>query len=532
MELTRKSTWIVKQRPAKAGQQCTVSFNINYDYVDDAAGVDSEVASLTTMDHQWYEDKSRKPTWTKHFPVVGQGIISFNIVRGTEFAIVVTPPGTPPAWQWLALEIHKDKAIFRLGQEFDQPKVLCVSRKKDTGYEANEKVSYWLSFDRDRLVVKYGKGYFMEETTLLGYDFLPAGHHAKRREKIRNQMSYLFSPTVQPLIKFYDCKPREELVKYYAAAHLLLSNPMDQIDEIDFDESTAQKLKTPEGKESYDQAMSIVDLESKVSFSRYPLVKNWAPLVLDSSKLTLFDLDQNQFIFSASLPQACQELYANVASSENIDLNWPPNTGQPKLSDAIRYSINTKGKILYEKLQHKASHEPNKKQTYLRVTLGVYRGNSPGIAYVLEIWPQKHQSPIHDHGNAYAIIKVIHGSIDVHVYNKYVQTVHQNPTEVVSQEPIKKLTISKGDVTWISPNWYQTHQLKNESSEDYCATIQCYQYGDKNDQHWPYFDFISDQNQIEDFLPDTDFDFIPMREKLLEEYSAHLKEEKEEKKTG
>jgi len=77
--------------------------------------------------------------------------------------------------------------------------------------------------------------------------------------------------------------------------------------------------------------MSIVDLESKVSFSRYPLVKNWAPLVLDSSKLSLFDLDQNQYIFSASLPPACQELYANVACGENIDLDWPPNTGQPKL---------------------------------------------------------------------------------------------------------------------------------------------------------------------------------------------------------
>ena len=474
------------------------------------------------MDHQWYEDESRKPTWIKHFPVVGQGIISFNIIRSTDFSIVVKPDGKPPAWQWITLDIYKDKVIFRLGQKHGQPQDLCEKKGEKAGFEKNEKISYWLSFDRDRLVVKYGKGYFMEETTILEYNFLKgAGKDASKQAKIREKMAYLFNPVDQKTIEFYDCKPREELAKYYAAAHLLLSKPMGQIDEIDFDESTLQKLTTPEGKESYDKAISIVDLESKVSFSRYPLVKNWSPLVLDSSKLTLFDLDQNQYIFSASLPPACQELYANVAGSPDINLDWPQNTGQPSLSDAIRYSINTKGKILNKKLKEKATEfggEPNEEETYLRVTLGVYRGNSPGIPYVLEIWPYQHYSPIHDHGNAYAIIKVIHGSLNVYVHNK-----------TFNEKPLKKLTITKGDVTWISPNWYQTHQLKNDThdDQDYCATIQCYQYGNDNDQHWPYFDYVSDQSQIEDFLPDTDFNFIPLREELLKEYSAHLKESRE-----
>jgi len=136
----------------------------------------------------------------------------------------------------------------------------------------------------------------------------------------------------------------------------------------------------------------------------------------------------------------------------------------------------------------------NEEETYLRVTLGVYRGNSPGIPYVLEIWLYKHYSSIHDHGNAYAIIKVIHGSINVRVHKKM---------KTHNQQPLKTLTIAKGDVTWISPNWYQTHQLINNTSEDYCATIQCYQYGNENDQHWPYFDYVSDQNHIEDFLIST-----------------------------
>ena len=150
----------------------------------------------------------------------------------------------------------------------------------------------------------------MEETTILEYDFLKeAGKDASKQSEIQKEMAYLFNPIDRKSIEFYDCKPREELAKHYAAAYLLLSKPMGKIDEIDYDKPPAAKrLKTAEGKEAHDKAMSIVDLESKVSFSRYPLVRNWAPLVLDSSKLSLFDLDQNQYIFSASLPPACQEL--------------------------------------------------------------------------------------------------------------------------------------------------------------------------------------------------------------------------------
>ena len=487
------------------------------------------------MDSQWYEDESAilKPTWVKQFPVVGQGTISFNIIRATEFSIVVKPAARhakpPPAWQWIALEVYKDKVVFRLGQESGRPKELTACNDPNAGYEPNEKISYWLGFDRDRLVVKYGKGYFMEETTILEYDFLKeAGKVASRQAEIRKKMAYLFNPVDRKSIEFYDSKPQEELTQYYADLHLLLSNPMGEIDEVDHGKPPAAKKakaacrrqSQADTKEAYDKAKSIVDLESKVSFSRYPLVKNWAPLVLDSSKLSLFDLDQNQYIFSASLPPACQELYANVARGANIDLDWPPHTGKPKLSDAIRYSINTEGKILNKKLKEKAKEfgkKPNKKETYLRITLGVYRGNSPGIPYVLEIWPCQHYSPIHDHGNAYAIIKVIHGSINVHVHNKKMKT-HD-------QKELKILTISKGDVTWISPNWYQTHQLINDTSGDYCATIQCYQYGNENDQHWPYFDYVSDQNHIEDFLPNTDFNYIELREELLKEYSAYLEEQ-------
>lgn len=51
------------------------------------------------------------------------------------------------------------------------------------------------------------------------------------------------------------------------------------------------------------------------------------------------------------------------------------------------------------------------KQCYIRVSVGLPSGCSPGIPYVLEIWPPGHFSPIHNHGNAFGIVRLLHGSI-------------------------------------------------------------------------------------------------------------------------
>ena len=500
------------------------------------------------MDYRWYEDSTKEPTWTKGFPVVGQGTFFFNIIRGTSFSIIIKPAGLPEAlaWQWLALEIYRNKAVFLLGKCKSKPEVLNETEQDGVGFDTDdEKTSYWLSFDRDRLVVKYGKGYCMEETTLLQHGFLTASETDNKNT--RENLAYLFHPGIKKVIEFYDCKILEDLAtRFYATNNLSPQCCSDheevknyepskkkvklssrapssmissEIDGIDFHvpKPLLLELEPTEGWQAHTRAKFLVDVESKVSFSRYPLVHNWPHLVLDSYKLSLFDLDKSDCIFSASLPPACQELYVNVAHGENIDLDWPPNSGEPKLSDAIRYSINTEGKTLHDKLKEKATEfgtKPNPNETYLRVTLGMCYGKSPGIPYVLEIWPYKHYSPIHSHGNSYAIIKVVHGSINVHVHNKKVKK-HD-------QEPLKKIKISKGDVTWISPNWYQTHQLINDTSGDYCATLQCYQYGDEDQHHWPYFNYVSEQDQIEDFLPNSDFQFISLREKLLKEYQSYL----------
>ena len=149
-------------------------------------------------------------------------------------------------------------------------------------------------------------------------------------------------------------------------------------------------------------------------------------------------------------------------------------------------------------------------ESYLRVTLGPKRCSSPGVPYVLEIWPANSESPIHNHGNAYGVIKVTHRETKVTIYNKT-----WNPED--EQQELTSFTAKQGGVTWISPNWFQTHKLTNESSNMYCAIIQCYKYGSEEELMWPYFDYL-DGKTVKEFLPDSDFDYTKLREDLLEEY--------------
>jgi len=248
-------------------------------------------------------------------------------------------------------------------------------------------------------------------------------------------------------------------------------------------------------------------------------VNNCPPLVKDSSEVTLFDLDRGQYMFSSSLPSACRELYGNI---KDLILDYPENPIM-KLSDAIRYSIVTEGKTLYNKLKEKGDEFG-----YLRVTLGPDSRIGPGIPYVLEIWPSRHGSPVHNHGNACAIIKVLFGRITVGLFNQQISP-NSNNTNLEAPEPkaIKKFDAKEGDITWISPDWFQTHQLMN-NTDDFCATIQCYRYSDEDNIHWPGFDYFAegsgqnDKDHLDVFYPDSDFTFLNMRSKVLAEYQEYL----------
>ena len=454
-----------------------------------------------------FQEKNIQPTWRTRFPTIGKGTFLFNMAHSTPFYITVrNNPLKSDIQSWIGLTVTKERVSFLDKINGGAPQTLCQATSSEcfgsnVGIESDYICTYWLSYDRDRMVIKYGKGYRMEKTTILEYNF--ANLEKEKREEIRR---VLFGPKVDRFVELYDELPCKT------------PKPM------------GMKISAFFGG-TYTVKMTA--LGDEVDFDPVPFVSDLPYLVKDSSTVDLFDLDNGKYMYSASLPPECQILYDNITAA-NVDLDYqgtdPNKRYDFKLSDAIRYSIDTDGCILNEKLKSKAGEfgKEDLAKTYLRVTLGKDYGNSPGIPYVLELWPKGHGSPVHNHGNAYALIRVLHGGLTVRYFNKVSQSVRvddavsERAKERLEAQRLGQFSVKKGDVTWLSPNWYQTHQLWNDTN-DYCATVQCYQYGQNDNMHWPYFDYIKSCDIIEEFTPDSDYSFTEMYNRVMKEYANRPK---------
>jgi hypothetical protein len=82
------------------------------------------------------------------------------------------------------------------------------------------------------------------------------------------------------------------------------------------------------------------------------------------------------------------------------------------------------------------------KTSYIRSTFEHKSGNSPGHPFVLEIWPKGHSSPIHNHGETTAIIKVLHGEIYSEFYNPLADNSTERPRKIDSQYLKKGFTFT------------------------------------------------------------------------------------------
>jgi hypothetical protein len=134
--------------------------------------------------------------WGRPFPVNGQGVFIFNTEdTSTMFLSVEDANGKNS----LGLYIDQDKAYFI---KYDQNCQILETSKSGGGLEKGI-VAYWYSYDRDNLVLKYGKGYIMEETTILIHDFLK-GVNPKDQDKVRKDMYPYFNPEQKKYVRKYD----------------------------------------------------------------------------------------------------------------------------------------------------------------------------------------------------------------------------------------------------------------------------------------------------------------------------------------
>jgi len=73
----------------------------------------------------------------------------------------------------------------------------------------------------------------------------------------------------------------------------------------------------------------------------------------------------------------------------------------------------------------------------------------------IEIWPIENFSPTHSHARTNAVIRVLHGNINVKLFPFLCN--HE-------KDGVKSFGIvnfGKDDITWIIPNLNQVHQLEN-----------------------------------------------------------------------
>lgn len=222
------------------------------------------------------------------------------------------------------------------------------------------------------------------------------------------------------------------------------------------------------------------------------------------------DIAKGQFMPKANLSLTSQKLFDCISGKKFVldDADFP------EFSKAIEKSIATPGLWCNTRLKEKSREfnpdVPNLKETYLRITLGDNSGESPGIPYVMEIWPSEHYSPVHSHAGASAVIRVLYGGIHVKMY----------PFLCAERDgiaPFSSADFNKDDITWISPTLNQTHQLVNHGKST-CVTIQCYMYEDENRKHYDYFDYLDDAGKKQQYEPDSDMDFLDFRELMNNEW--------------
>ena len=276
-------------------------------------------------------------------------------------------------------------------------------------------------------------------------------------------------------------------------------------------------------KAAYEATKSFLESITTVVYPEYiqpirllkdPIRRRIPLAVKNTDELTMEHIATDAYMPKANLPPIGQKLFDCIAGKQ-----FKLNTADfPDFTQAIEYSIRTPGLWCYQKLRDKSREfnpdVPDLSETYLRITLGENNGESPGIPYVMEIWPVGHYSPIHSHAAAAAIIRVLNGEINVSLYPFLC-------AEKDGVKPFGSATFTEGDITWITPTLNQTHQLKNlDMNSETCITIQCYMYPSGDKSHYDYFDYIDADGKQQPYEPDSDMEFLAFKELIRKEWAA------------
>ncbi len=235
----------------------------------------------------------------------------------------------------------------------------------------------------------------------------------------------------------------------------------------------------------------------RIFIGKEPAIIDPPLLIISPNEFSPTNPANNNGILACLLPDLLRNLYIEII---NFTLN---DDSFPNFIETIERSIRNPNGWCRQKLEKKANQfgRPRAEATYLCITLDDHGNGTMKYSPVIKIWPPGYYSPIHNHRDAYGIIRVLHGKLLV----KYFPALSLN----LRQNSLIEQLFEKDSVTWIVPKLNQTHQMKNpDMYGSCCITIQSYHY--ETDEHRPSecFHFITNDNRhIEhyDCLPDENY---------------------------
>ncbi|CAF3590853.1 unnamed protein product [Rotaria socialis] len=202
-------------------------------------------------------------------------------------------------------------------------------------------------------------------------------------------------------------------------------------------------------------------------------------------------------VLAPLLRNPCRNLYVEV-----IDFSLNAESF-PNFIETVEQSIRNPAGWCYKKLKEKQNHfgKSRVEASYLCIALDQLENDKPICPCLIKIWPPGHHSPVHNHGDAYGIIRVLHGKILI----KFFPFLSVN----LRQDSLMEQLFVENQVTWMIPKLNQTYQMKNlDMDVSCCITIHCYQHKTDDAIFCERFDFITnDGHRIEhyDCLPDTNY---------------------------
>lgn len=252
------------------------------------------------------------PKHTTTLPIHGQGSISVssNASKVLNLSVLTDLDGGPT----LRLVVGISEVLFYYENAAGKQKIPYAFTKTAEACTLNpgEQTTYWLSLDAPNGRLRYGKYFTNKAMTLIEANL-----------KILNK-----------------------------GGNMIWSEP-DKF-------AWLEKVKTVEVWQDDDESLTPV-------IHPMPVVIDRPPFVLPPDQVTLMDLDQGKYTAPVNLPEACQQLYGNVAGTK-IVLN---DDDFPEFAEAIQHSCVTPNCWAYNKLQEKAGEfTPDINGTYLRITLG------------------------------------------------------------------------------------------------------------------------------------------------------------------